>query len=721
VSVFGPSDSISDIQAAVNAAYASNGGQTPGDNGQFSAKRFAFLFKPGHYNVDVPVGYYTQVAGLGTKPTDVVFTSSKGVFCQEGSFAVSPGALNTFWRTAENFQTDADFAWNSNGNKGMIWAASQASSLRRIVVTNDLDLYQYRQGEPVADYASGGFLANSDIKGVVSSGSQQQFLSRNNNVSTWHDGVWNMVFVGTENAPRSHCGANVSLCSHPYDTTDAAPVIAEKPFITIDLSGKYVLNVPRVVRAKTGNDFDLGTQISFDKVYVANSSNTAAEINSKLKQGLHVVLAPGIYSLDAPLEIIHDNQVLLGMGLATLVATNGTSAVKVGNVNGARVAGILLEAGTKPSESLLQWGDPTKKFAGTASNPGVGNDIYARVGGPSKPSPAQAKIMLRISSGNVIVDNAWLWRADHEEGGILVKNGSNPCEVSVVVDGDDVVMYGVKAEHSLTDQMQWNGERGKTFMFQSELPYDVNQANYGDKGYAGYRVADNVKVHEAHGIGVYHYFRDTVVRVKSAIVCPAALESSFIAPLAVFLNGLGRVDHVLNMMGDVTQQDPSAPTKAVPKWVCPAQSSNTISNGSCKVGDPVTCPGTGVGCKGNTCCPDGSTCPSAEEDFGCCPSAKKADCLKPGPSPPSPSPSPPVPPSPTPPPSPSPTPTPTPACKVGDLVKCPDGQTECAGAQCCPDFSVCPSAPESFHGCQKNKTVDCVKSNIVEPSLEMVI
>ena len=34
----------------------------------FGDLRIALLFKPGIYNVDVPVGYYTQVLGLGQSP-----------------------------------------------------------------------------------------------------------------------------------------------------------------------------------------------------------------------------------------------------------------------------------------------------------------------------------------------------------------------------------------------------------------------------------------------------------------------------------------------------------------------------------------------------------------------------------------------------------------------------------------------------------------------------
>ena len=35
---------------------------------QFGSQRYALLFKPGTYNVDANVGFYTQVAGLGLSP-----------------------------------------------------------------------------------------------------------------------------------------------------------------------------------------------------------------------------------------------------------------------------------------------------------------------------------------------------------------------------------------------------------------------------------------------------------------------------------------------------------------------------------------------------------------------------------------------------------------------------------------------------------------------------
>ena len=133
VSIFSPDDSPSRITATIAAAFANNGGQHT--HGQFSDKRYAFLFKPGSYAVDCPVGFYTQVMGLGKTPSDVTFTSAKGVYSEEGSFDIG-GALSTFWRSAENFKSEATFNWGTG--TGMMWAVSQAAPLRRVEVVHDL-------------------------------------------------------------------------------------------------------------------------------------------------------------------------------------------------------------------------------------------------------------------------------------------------------------------------------------------------------------------------------------------------------------------------------------------------------------------------------------------------------------------------------------------------------------------------------------------------------
>jgi len=121
----------------------------------------------------------------------------------------------------------------------------------------------------------------------------------------------------------------------------------------------------------------------FKDVYVASPSDSASTINKKLSDGRDVVLQPGIYHLDHALYLNHKNQVLLGIGMASLIPTRGNACVEVGNVTGVRVAGLLLEAGTTKSDNLLKWGT---RNTGSSSAPGVMSDVFARVGGPTRSS-----------------------------------------------------------------------------------------------------------------------------------------------------------------------------------------------------------------------------------------------------------------------------------------------------------------------------------------------
>ncbi len=79
----------SQIQATVNAIASQ---QVPN---QFGTQRYALLFEPGTYGsaanpLIFQVGYYTQVAGLGASPGDVVINGSVDVFNQ--CFAADNGA-----------------------------------------------------------------------------------------------------------------------------------------------------------------------------------------------------------------------------------------------------------------------------------------------------------------------------------------------------------------------------------------------------------------------------------------------------------------------------------------------------------------------------------------------------------------------------------------------------------------------------------------------------
>ena len=100
------------------------------------------MFTPGTYKTDVPVGFYTSVYGLGESPTDTNFVGGKGVYAENGCGWFQVGALDTFWRSAENFHTSSAFAWAVG--TGMAWAVSQAAPLRNVKVDNDLLFFEVR-------------------------------------------------------------------------------------------------------------------------------------------------------------------------------------------------------------------------------------------------------------------------------------------------------------------------------------------------------------------------------------------------------------------------------------------------------------------------------------------------------------------------------------------------------------------------------------------------
>ena len=220
----------------------------------------------------------------------------------------------------------------------MMWAVSQAAPVRRVDIVNDLCLYEYQPPILAAGESSGGYFANVKVGSSIHSpkhllegvsvGSQQQWFARDSTVDKWEGGVWNIVTIGVLGANPSHCS---DVAPGPFTTVDATPTVSEKPYITIDSDGKYALQVPPLKTNSKGADFDPAgtTAIPFEKVYVTDPTDSASTINAKLAAGLHVVIAPGIYMLDAPLVVAKKGQVILGLGLATLVASKQTALIQV--------------------------------------------------------------------------------------------------------------------------------------------------------------------------------------------------------------------------------------------------------------------------------------------------------------------------------------------------------------------------------------------------------
>jgi hypothetical protein len=537
VHVFSASMSQADILSAVNEAFANNGGDPAStcDFGQFSNKRYAHMFLPGNYqNLDIPVGYYTSIHGLGHSPTDTIFTGGKGVYSEEACGNYTTGALDTFWRSAENFHTTTNYSW-ALGN-GMTWAVSQAAPLRNVKVDHNLFLSEIVLQNP--GYASGGWISGLEVGGATQLVTQQQFMIRNSQSSRYGANVWNYVFAAVDGAPLAQCGETFNGTSS-ISVIPTIPLLAEKPYITSTDGTSFKLIVPPVqsnVSAGvtwTSSGFRHSKEIDFSSVYVTQIHDTSAIINSKLTAGFHVVVSPGIYHLDDSLHILHENQVILGLGFATLIAPfNGAPCIRVGDVSGVRVAGLLLEAGKwKTHGGLLEIG-VSGHFAGTASNPVVLTDVFARVGG-STTGVGPVETMFLVKSGYTIIDNTWLWRADHTVDGPVYKS-ENPVKNGLVVNADNVFAYGLAAEHTLEDNVVWNGNNGLTYFYQAEIMYDYLGPHWN---HSCYKLGPNVKGHIATGLGCYCNFRDASTYANKGIDTSTATNVQIDKAVSVWLDG----------------------------------------------------------------------------------------------------------------------------------------------------------------------------------------
>jgi hypothetical protein len=560
VTIFDPSMPVGEIQAKVDAINAQQVDAEMGTN------RYALLFKPGVYGTDtqplqLKVGYYTEVAGLGASPADVTINGKLEVYnrCLDNGGTSNCLALVNFWRTLSNLSLRI----NSLGQdpcraSANFWAVSQAVSMRRLDISGaNLSLMDYCTAGP--QYASGGFIADSRLPFVIN-GSQQQWLIRNSQVGGWSNGVWNQVFAGVEGAP-----SETGFPSPPYTTLDTTPISREKPYLFVDARGKYNVRVPSAKTDSRGiswaDGLTAGRTIPLSDFFVAKPSDSVHEINSQLARGRNLLLTPGIYDVRKSISVKRANTVVLGLGHATLTAVDGAVPLMVEDDPGVIVAGLTIDAGTVKSPVLLQVGKKVKKRSkGDPSNPTTLSDVYFRVGGPHI---GKTDVALEVNSDDVLIDHTWVWRADHGvEGfsGDTERWNTNIGRNGVVVNGDNVTATGLFVEHFQQYNTVWNGDDGVTILYQNELPYDPpSQADWmhgGIEGWAGYKVGDRVATHKLFGGGVYVFNRnDPSIHTENGFEVPQTAGVRLHHVMTVNLSA-GTIDHVVNGVGgaaDVTR------------------------------------------------------------------------------------------------------------------------------------------------------------------------
>lgn len=525
VLVFDPS--MTNMQSRIDEIFAKQ------ERSQFGPDRYAYFFKPGKYDLDVQVGFYMQVLGLGQTPDSVAIT---GAVRSKANWMRGNATCN-FWRSVENLSVTPTQDQNIN-----VWAVSQATALRRVHVKGALNLWDN-------GWSSGGFIADCLIDGQVNSGSQQQWLSRNAEWGSWKGGSWNMVFVGTVRPPAG------KWPEAPYTVIGKTPLVREKPYLFIDEGGRYFVMVPSLnTNGTPGTTWPTGTTpglpMAIDRFYLAHpGKDTAGSINTALSQGKNLLFTPGVYPLESSLRVSRPGTVVLGLGYATLRPENGTSALMIADVDGVKVGGLLFEAGTTNSPTLLEVG-AAGSLAAHAADPLFLYDICCRAGGALA---GQATCLATINCNDVVGDNFWLWRADHGRG---VGWNSNKNNTGLIVNGDRVTFYGLFVEHCQEYQTVWNGNGGRVYFYQSEMPYDPPSPEawrHGEvNGYASYKVNDRVTSHEAWGLGVYCVFYRAPIVAENAIETPTTPGVKLHHIVTIRLAGQrdSGIKHVINGTGE---------------------------------------------------------------------------------------------------------------------------------------------------------------------------
>jgi len=544
VVIFTPSMSQADIQATVNAIYAQQV-----DN-EMGTARYALLFKPGTYGsqsspLDIPVGYYTEVDGLGQDPSAVVINGGVTAIGKNGS-----GALDIFWRSVSNLTIHVVPTADGCHTSNEMWAVSQAAPMRRVDVKDFTTFMPYCENP---NFASGGFVADSWLEGGALNGSQQQFYVRNSNLgAVWTNYVWNQVFSGDINAPAQDFGGGAA-----YTTLAQTPVSKEKPYLYIDGSGAWNVFVPSAQTNSVGptwaDGHTAGTSMPLSQFFIATPSDSVAAINNALSRGLNLLLTPGVYNVDSPIKVKRADTVVQGLGMATLTATNGNSVLTTADVPGIDISGITIDAGPVNSPVLMQIGTKNGNN-GVPHNqpidPTALQDVFFRVGGPHV---GKATVALEVNTNNTILDDLWIWRADHGVPG-SVGWTVNTADTGLVVNGDHVTATGLFVEHFQKYNVIWNGNGGEDIFFQNELPYDPpTQDAYGHDGvlgFAAFKVADNVQSFQGYGMGSYIFTNvNPNIHVSRAFEVPVTPGVQMHDLLTINLSGPGTIDHVINDTG----------------------------------------------------------------------------------------------------------------------------------------------------------------------------
>src|SRR5260370_40316106 len=165
------------------------------------------------------------------------------------------------------------------------------------------------------------------------------------------------------------------------------------------------------------------------QVVVVGFGASGATSPAELPRGQNLILAPGVYNLEQPIEVTRPDTVVLGLGMATLIPQHGAPAMDVHSDTGVIVSGVIFDAGPHGSQVLLQVGSGHSAVSGAVDPSGLVH-VFFRVGGAQA---GKVETALGVNSDNATLDAIWSWRADHGNG---VGWTVNTADTGVLVNGD---------------------------------------------------------------------------------------------------------------------------------------------------------------------------------------------------------------------------------------------------------------------------------------------
>lgn len=562
VLVLDPADKQNKLQSRIDSFLG------PLKDAEFGETGAAVLLRPGTYGdakkpVEFDLGYRTQVAGLGELPTDTRLNGGVEVHdrCLDAGGGSGCVASLNFDRSAANLDIVVPEAKKPSCEQASnTWAVSQGTSLRAVRIS----------GAPLAltdecsngdHWASGGFVADSALPEVLN-GVQQQWVTRNGSVASWDAARYNVAFSGVDGAP----GPEVDPA---YTILSTTPVSREKPSLFLDSDGGYRVKVPAVRHDSTGTSWDSGSvdgeDLSLADFALVHPGDSTASIQASLDAGKHLLFTPGVHEITQTLHVSDPGTVVLGLGHPQLRAAGVDTVLDVADAPGIAIAGLTVQAGPEGSDVLVQVGEPGV-HSGNTADPVSLSDVNVMVGGAQVGSTDTA---LRVDADGTLLDNVWLWRADHGQEGITDPTArweTLTAPTGLRVTGDDVHATGLFVEHFQKHNTEWSGERGSVLLYQNELPYDApDQESWsrpgGGLGHPGYFVAPEVTEHTLDAGGVY---------ANNSAFAQMITDNGFRTPEGPGIHlgrvmttnfGAGTITHVINDRGEAS--DASNPGQAV--------------------------------------------------------------------------------------------------------------------------------------------------------------